>query len=330
MITSIRNATNEEWDYFVDSVESTLYFQTREWFEIWADYAGFESDTKLVCFDSGKKVLLPLARMKLLSGLVKAHFLAPKGMGGFVTEYLLAENERNELFEILNKIPMLYASVNPYETLTNEFPCLNGEEYTQFLDLSQGFAAIFKNWSKGHSSATKKGIREGVRIEPATTKDDWRSYYEFYLDNMARWGNNTTNNYSWRLFELLCEKKSGKIILWLAKYQGKPVSGALCFYHNRHVAYWHSASSQQFFRKLSASHVLQYHIIKDACDRGFLLYDLMPSGGIEGVIAFKKGFSPLQKPVRIYMSPSMRLSSVLKNRFRNSKAFKLITKNTGF
>ena len=46
MITKIRKATNEEWDGMVDAAESAIYFQTREWFDIWADYAGFENDTR--------------------------------------------------------------------------------------------------------------------------------------------------------------------------------------------------------------------------------------------------------------------------------------------
>lgn len=330
MITSIRNATNEEWDYFVDSVESAIYFQTREWFDVWAAYAGFESDTKIISFDDGKQVLLPLARIKLLKGLLTARFLAPKGMGGFVTNDELGAEERNELFSILKKMKMLYCAVNPYDEITNQFTGFNGDDFTQVLDLNQDFAAIVNNWSKGHYSAVKKGIRDGISVEPAGTKEEWRLYYEFYMDNLARWGNVVTNAYSWRLFEALYEKKSEKIILWLAKYQGKPVSGALCFYHNRHVAYWHNASSRQYFRKLSASHVLQHHIIEDACDRGFLLYDFLPSGGIEGVVTFKKGFSPQERPVHTYTSPFLRLSNSLRLKLRNSAFYKLVMKNTGF
>jgi lipid II:glycine glycyltransferase (peptidoglycan interpeptide bridge formation enzyme) len=132
------------------------------------------------------------------------------------------------------------------------------------------------------------------------------------------------------LFQILYKKKSPAIKLWLAKYQGKLISGALCFYHNRHVAYWHSASSSDYYQKLDAAHVLQYHIIKDACEQGYLIYDFLPSGGIEGVIKFKKGFSAQQKPVRVYLSPAMYLSRFFRDRFRSSGAYKLITKNTGF
>ena len=55
MIKSIRKATDEEWDRMVDTVESAIYFQTREWFDIWSEYAGFKSDTRLISFESGKE-----------------------------------------------------------------------------------------------------------------------------------------------------------------------------------------------------------------------------------------------------------------------------------
>ncbi len=101
VIKSIGKASNEEWDDIVERVESAVYFQTREWFDIWATYAGFESDTRLIHLDNGGKVVLPLAHINLLKGLVKVYFLAPKGMGGFLTNDELDAGEKRELFEVL-------------------------------------------------------------------------------------------------------------------------------------------------------------------------------------------------------------------------------------
>ena len=316
MIKSIRKATDEQWDSIVEAVESAIYFQTREWFDIWAAYAGFKSDTKLIHFDSGKKVLLPLAHINLIKGLMPVYFLAPKGMGGFVTSDELDYDEKKELFKFLMKMKMLYCVVNPYDALTNEFDGFKAEDFTQFLDLSDGFDPIFRKWTWGHYSRARKGMREGLTAQLAATEDDWKSYFELYQDNLARWGKKTTNTYRWNLFEIMYRKNSPKIKLWLAKYQGQIISGALCFYHKKHVAYWHSATSQRFFKKLNATHVLQYCIIKDACENGFLLYDFMPSGGIQGVVDFKTGFSPQTKALHIYLSPSLRFADFIRKRIR--------------
>lgn len=322
--------TDEEWDSIVNTVEYAIYFQTREWFDIWTRYAGFKSDTRLIRFSSGKKALLPLASLSLLKGLVNIHFLSPKGMGGFVTNDDLDEAEKQGLYGILKKMGTLYCAINPYDALTNGFDAFNAGDFTQFLNLSDGFEQIFKRWTWGHYSRARKGIREGITAETAVTEDQWKFYFGLYRDNLARWGEKTTNAYRWPLFEIMYKKKSNKIRLWLARYQGHIISGALCFYHNRHVAYWHSATSERFYKKLNATQVLQYYIIKDACERGFLIYDFLPSSGIKGVIDFKSGFSPQTKPVHIYMSPLMKASDSIRKRFRNNAMYKFLMKNTGF
>jgi lipid II:glycine glycyltransferase (peptidoglycan interpeptide bridge formation enzyme) len=151
-----------------------------------------------------------------------------------------------------------------------------------------------------------------------------------YEDTVARWGSAATNRYTWALFESMFKKRSSKIRLWLARYEGRLVAGALCFYHNQHVAYWHSASSRESYGKLDASHVLQYFIINDACQNGFELYDFLPSGGIEGVAHFKSGFSPQQRPIHIYVSPFMRLSSTVRDKLRRTLLYRSLMKGTGF
>ena len=314
----------------VNSVGSAIYFQTREWFDIWARYAGYENDTRLILFSSGRRVLFPLARKRFLKGLIAFHFLSPKGLGGFLTDDELDPHEKNELFRVLKRLPAFYCAVSPYDPLTNEFKGFNALDSTQVLDLRQGFEPIFKKWTWGHYSRTKKGLREGITAAPASTADDWKSYYDLYCDTLARWGKEATNRYAWDLFDILRRKDSPRIKLWLARYEGRIISGALCLYHNRHVAYWHSATSERFYKKLNATHVLQYTIIKDACEKGFIWYDFLPSSGIRGVIDFKSGFSPQTKPVNIYMSPLVKISDVLRNRTRNSGLYKFIMKDTGF
>ncbi len=326
---NVRKATNQEWDTMVDTVPSTVYFQTREWFDIWAEYSGFESDTQLINFENGKSVLLPLAHLNLLKGLIKVSFLAPKGMGGFVTNDALDADEKRELFMLLKKYKMLYCAVNPYDELTNGFDEFNQEDFTQVLDLREGFESIFKKWARGHSRAVKKGICEGVTVELASTENDWKFFFEIYQAFLVRQDKNATNNYEWQLFEIMFKKKSPHIKLWLAKYRGQVISGALIFYHNNHVAGWHGATLREFYW-LNPFHVLQYYIIQEACEKGFQFYDFMPSNRHEGVIHFKSGFSTQMKPVRIYMSPLMQRANALRTRLRNSSVYKFIMKDTGF
>ena len=314
----------------VDTSPTTVYFQTREWFEIWSDYAGFRNHPRLITFDSGKRVLLPLAERNFLGGLFKFRLLTPKGMGGFVTGDTLDKNEKGELFTAFLGLKVDYGAANPYDRLTNEFGGFSGLDYTQVLDLSQGFPTIFSKWSRGHHSRTNKGHRQGIEVEPARNEEDWSAYFQLYRDTLERWADTATNRYDWPLFLSMFKRQSANIKLWLARFHGKLVSGALCLYHNSHVAYWHSATARDSYKKLDATHVLQYHIIQDACEKGFLLYDFMPSSGIPGVIDFKSGFSAVKRPVHIYMSRAARLSSAVRTGIRGNVIYRFLMRGTGF
>lgn len=280
-------------------------------------------------FESGRSVLLPLARLKLLKGLIDCSFLSPKGLGGFVTNDELEHEEKTELFDALKRRRIIYCVMNPFDRLTNDFDAATAEDFTQVLDLRPGFDALLSTWSKGHSSAAKKGIREGVRVELAVTENDWKAYFRVYRDTLARWGPKATSEYTWELFRIMHGKRSDKIKLWLAKYRGQTISGALCFHHNNHVAYWHGAALREHLR-LKAPHALQYHVIQHACDSGSQVYDFLPSGGHEGAVRFKNGFGAEKKPVRVYMSRIMRMADRTRKVIRRNPIFRLIMKGTGF
>jgi hypothetical protein len=330
LIESDTRATDAEWDAMVDAAPTAIYFQTREWFEIWSEYAGFRIDTRLITFRSGKQVLLPLCHQDFLGGLLKIHFLAPKGMGGFVTNADLDPDEKRELFGLLKKLTPLYGAVNPYDALTNEFDAFNGMDSTQVVDLTEGFEPVFKRWSRGHRDRTTKGLRQGITVELAASEPDWKSYYALYEDNLAHWGGKATNRYGWDLFRLMYGGESGRIKLWLAKYEGQLVCGAIRFYHHKRVVCWHSASAPRFSKRLNAFHVLQHDMIKDACEQGFLLYDLGASSGIGGVIDFKSGFAGQKRQVNVYMSRFMKISDALRRKLRGNAVYRTLMRDTGF
>jgi lipid II:glycine glycyltransferase (peptidoglycan interpeptide bridge formation enzyme) len=77
--------------------------------------------------------------------------------------------------------------------------------------------------------------------------------------------------------------------LWLAERDGRLLGGALNFYWNRHAVGWHSAASGQALDS-HAFAILVANAVEEACDRGFAWFDLNPSGGLEGVAAFKSRF----------------------------------------
>jgi lipid II:glycine glycyltransferase (peptidoglycan interpeptide bridge formation enzyme) len=87
------------------------------------------------------------------------------------------------------------------------------------------------------------------------------------------------------------------------------VSGDLCLYAKRHVAYWHGATLQDELSS-NVAKLLKHEIIKDACTRGFSWFDFNPSAGLDGVKFFKQGFNceVLPAPIVYVDTPLKRLA----------------------
>ena len=64
----------------------------------------------------------------------------------------------------------------------------------------------------------------------------------------------------------------------------------IVFYCNATLLYWHGCSLKDYFDHYP-NNLLHAEIIRDACERGYVLYDLSPSGGYEGGMRFKDSFS---------------------------------------
>jgi Acetyltransferase (GNAT) domain len=318
-------ANGEEWDGTWEQCDYATYFHSREWAEIWSlGNPKYKPDARLVLFEDGKTAILPLSRQKRYRGLAHSYWSSPGGTyGGWISADALNAEHAAALVEILVGMGSARWRVNPYDGATSPPSPLsasregelkrfasNGEHWddnlfeskllksksvkivadeTQVLALDGDFDAIFKHWTKGHRSAAKKAAREGVTARCASTLDDWGAYYDVYKDSLRRWGEHAHGQQPWALFEAMHARKSVNIRLWLAEYQGVIIGGALCFYAPRHVVYWHGAALEAYFH-LNPANLLMYEAIRHACEMGYRWFDFNPSGGLDGVRAFKKSF----------------------------------------
>jgi hypothetical protein len=262
---------------------------------------GIRPVPKLISFSDGKKALLPLSLQPNYRGLVKTYLSSPAGtFGGWIDQDKLEIKHAILLANLLTqKMGNLCWRVNPYDELALKTNIeISREDETHALNLSNGFDAIYKGWTKGHSSAARKARKAGVFIRLASQLDDWQSYYRVYEDSLNRWGEKASCKYDWKLFEEIFHRHSHSIRLWLAIYQEEIVAGALCFHAKRHVVYWHGAALDEYFN-LRPVNLLMYEIIKNACEEKYLWFDFNPSGGHEGVKSFKKSFGaqPLACPI---------------------------------
>lgn len=293
-VTEERLATPEEWDRVWVKCDYATYFQSREWADVWQKYTqgDMRPDAKMITFSDGKRALLPFSSRRIVKGLLKQYISSPAGtFGGWISDDDLSSIHDGVLYEyIIKHFKILVWRINPYCSLKVS-PYIQGvkKDETHTLNLEYGFDHIYKGWTKGHSSAARKARKAGVDIREAITLSDWESYYRIYEESLRRWGESATSRYGWNIFKYMYDLSSSNIKLWLAIFEGKVVAGAMCLYATKHVGYWHGAASSEYFN-LRPVNLLMYEIIKKACKDEYGWFDFNPSGGHEGVKAFKKSF----------------------------------------
>ncbi len=301
-ITNVRPATAEEWDRCFAASDVATYFHSREWSEVWRDYTDgkLRPDAKMLEFDDGARVLLPLTHQRRLRGVLRQYWLAPgETYGGWLTPSALEPTHVREIVGVLTRgLGRLFWKLNPFDPLSPlEGPHLTEPDETMVLTLDGASEAIERRFSKGHRAAIRAADRDGVRVSVAASLDEWRSYFEAYEDTLRRWGDAAFTRHGWTLFEHLAKHRSPRVRLWVAKLDGEILGGALCLYASKHAVYWHGAAFERHFAK-HPMHAALAAAIRDANERGLRWFDFNPSGPLPGVRAFKKSFGarPLACP----------------------------------
>jgi hypothetical protein len=309
-ITSIGSATPEQWDAAVEACPHATFFQTREWTEIWADCFGARPTPKLFSFSDGTRLVLPGATRVLIWPFLRETELSPAGtFGGPLYSGQISLSHLRLVVAHISGLRNVTWRENPYDTLLREsWPTLSHDDETHAIALTQGIQAIQHHWARGKGAMARKirkAEKSGLRIRLATSEADWRRYYEIYEESLLRWGPRTSSAYGWPLLVRL-SRGSQRIRLWLAEVDSRLACGAICFYQNTHVAYWHGATSTDLMR-LRGTNLLHARIIANAAHLGAHWYDFNPSGGHAGVAAFKQSFGAISLQSRVFCRRSKRV-----------------------
>lgn len=301
-IRSVQPASLERWDQIWKTCDYATFCHSREWMDIWLKYSGnaaIVAQPELVTFSDGKTALLPLVRQRFYGGLYSVyHCCVELGYGGWLSEDALKFEHAAILNEFLLKLGNLNWRLNPYDPLTEKLDlgqtCPDENHVIHLVnDFEQCFAKQSSSFRK-----VRKAEKAGVQITTATTLAEWQEYYQVYQRSLQRWGEKAISESRWELFQNLFERQSPNICLWLARIDGKIVSGAVCLYSKQIVTYWHGSSLEEYFN-LRPVNLLMYTAMQRARESGQIWFDFGSSGGLESVANFKKSFGavPLSCPV---------------------------------
>lgn len=160
-------------------------------------------------------------------------------------------------------------------------------ESTLFIDLTKSEEQILAQMKPKGRYNIKVAQKHGVTVEQCGANDPpaareanlqtaIREFYNLFTETTGRdhFSGHPQKFYS-DMLEIFAPQKNAPASakLYLARYKGKPVAGAIITYFNQTALYYFGASSGED-RNVMAPYLLHWQIIKDAKSAGYTEYDL--------------------------------------------------------
>ena len=299
MMKVIENPSLELWEEVVSQCEGATFYHSPLWSKALVEtYTHYRISTKAFLFDDGSKAMLPLVgykRGRFLKKKIRMKSMGKGSYGGLVATGDWNDDKNEQVFSWLKSSgASIYIDGNPF--FMYDLPaCLSREQLSTYaLRLDTSIDGIWKGFSSGHRKSIKKASRMGVTVRKATSDDDYRAYLNVYEDTLKRWGEKTIITFPHDLLLRLLEPQHDTVTLWLAILEGKVIAGVIMFYWNAICCGWHGCSLTDF-SSYHPNNLLHWHMIQDALERHYQLYDFGPSGKEQkGVIDFKRHFGAEQ------------------------------------
>jgi lipid II:glycine glycyltransferase (peptidoglycan interpeptide bridge formation enzyme) len=284
----IKFPSKSEWLEAIKDCSEATFFATPGWLEVVEKTFGNKAATKLFEFEDRQKVIVPISLIGKQYWICKHYISVPfYNYGGLFSNTEISNVKVNQIIESLTENSTAIVTMCPHPFSKVSYPCeFRADKYsTHILDLSQGFENIWSAY-KDRDQA-RKAKKEGVTIRFGKTIDDFKKYYEIYLDSTKRWGLKEPQPFD--LYKNLFNIAIGKIKLWFAMHDKKNIAGIILGYFNESVVYWGGAFFYEYGR-LRPNNFLLIEAVKDAYEKGYKYFDFLPSAGIEGVENFKASF----------------------------------------
>jgi hypothetical protein len=158
----------------------------------------------------------------------------------------------------------------PLNILSNHGYQCKEEEGVVMLDLTKGADALFKQFAATRRTDIRNAIKRGVEVFIANTREEFRAYYEIYVDWCQR--KNIPASPFETLEEALNLQDSRR--LFLARYEGKIIAGTIIRMYPGEMIEYAANTSWAESLKLRPNDLLQWRVVEWACGEGYKRYSL--------------------------------------------------------
>lgn len=277
------SGTKDIWMSAVVSDKRYTFFNTPYWYEIYAKY--YNKKYNVFIKSKGDDLILIPTFDYYIKKLYKVSYNTAFGTYGTLISNKHLDDDKMEL----NVLQQLFANKNmdylssPY--LHVDKTRIDKDHFTQIIKLDS-FSE--NSMTQSHVRALNKARSQNFKVTESNDIEDWKKYYNLYLEVVKLRGEKSTNNYNWKIFELIYKLPEQYRKLWLIKKNNEVHGGGIFFYFNI-VNYWHGINSLEI-KDLGGSQYLMYSVIENAKSNNYPIFDFNPSGGHEGVVEFKRRF----------------------------------------
>lgn len=166
------------------------------------------------------------------------------------------------------------------------------------LDLTQKSEdEILQSAEKKHRNLIRRAEKDGVVVKSGTSEEALGRFFRLHEETVER-HKFTPYPKDYFSHQVRCFSPGGDIKIYEAFYQGSLLASAIIMTYGKVSAYHHGASSSHpLHRKIPASYLLQWEVIKDAKKEGKTHYNFWgiapednPKHPFYGITHFKTGF----------------------------------------
>ncbi len=312
-VSALGRQDHQLWDDFVRAHPDGSFFHLSAWRDIIEQVFGHRC-YYLVAQRAGCIVgVLPLAEVKSrLFGhaLTSLPFCVYGGPVGDDEAVAMLEAEAERIARALGVLHLEYRNLKPRH---EDWP--RQDLYVTFRkpilpDVEANMLAI----PRKQRAMVRKGIKNG--LQTCWDEDEGR-FFALYADNVHRHG---TPALPRRFFHTLLETFGDDCrVLTVTDRDGKLLSSVLSFYFRGEVLPYY-AGDDYAARSLAANDYKYWALMKDACERGYRLFDYGRSKIGTGPYSFKKnwGFEPqpLSYEYRLYKRDSVPQNNPMNPKYR--------------
>lgn len=310
MVTS--PVSRQAWASVLATDPGAVVSQSLAWRDAVLADGRYTDASLLYEFASGRRIVMPLARHRLLPGTV-ASWPGGWGVGGPIAEG--GEASPDEAAAVLGDVTRrgrLSALIQfRHEAggawLGQPGPFQAEHLACHVLDLDGGFGQVWQHRFRGTArTAMRKAERSGVEIEMGTAGRLLPVFQELYEKSIRRWAEKqreplwlsrwrTNRATSAQMMALVAWHFGTDYEVWVARSLGVPVAAIIVLKSGGYAKYWRGAMDSALASPLRANDLLHRCAVESACEAGYRWYDMGYSRPGSALAAFKEKLGATQR-----------------------------------